>query len=70
MRSFFLALGAIAALGMSLAWAESIESVRDLAVELKNERSGRLCDAAARFLQSVERAEIQKRMRTPSSFGG
>jgi hypothetical protein len=42
MRSLFLALSAIAALGMSHAWGESIESVRDLADELKNARHGRL----------------------------
>jgi hypothetical protein len=50
MRAFLLILGAVAVLGMSLAWAGSVDTVRDLPDELKTARKGRLSLADITFL--------------------
>ena len=42
MRSLFFILSAIVLFGISLSWAENIDSVRDLPDEIKNARKGRL----------------------------
>jgi len=42
MRSFVVALSAVVMFGMTLSWAGSIESVRDLSDDINNSRKGRL----------------------------
>ena len=50
MRSLFLALISISLFGMPLAWAGTINSVRDIPDELKNLREGRLSIADTTLL--------------------